>query len=68
MKKPHAVESHTFAGMEEAVKEQETAAAIHQGEELTARMLEPRPSISAKAGAMEDNSPLFYGKINPTLF
>lgn len=62
------VESHTFAGMETAVAEQATAAAIQQAEELTARMREPLKNISAQAGEMEENSPLFYGKINPTLF
>ena len=68
MKKPRPVESHTFAGMEEAVQAQAEAAAIQQAEELTARLLEARPSIDAKAGRMEEESPLFYGKINPTLF
>lgn len=54
--------------METAVADQATAAGIQQAAELTARMLEARPSISAKAGEMEERSPLFYGKINPTLF
>ena len=62
------VESHIFAGMETAVEEQAQAAAVYSGEELTKRMLEARPSIDARAGQMEENSPLFYGKINPTLF
>lgn len=66
--KPRPVESHIFAGMETAVAEQAQAAAVTQGEELTARMLEARPSISAKAGAIENDSPLFFGKVNPTLF
>jgi len=62
------VESHIFAGMETAVEEQAQAAAVYSGEELTKRMLEARPSIDARAGSMENDSPLFYGKINPTLF
>ena len=58
----------TFAGMETAVEEQSKAAGEKQAENLTAKLLEPRPSISAKAGDLERNSPLFYGKVEPTLF
>lgn len=68
MRRSKPVESHTFAGMEAAVAEQAAAAAVHQGEELTAMMRKPLADISAKAGAMEENSPLFYGKVTPTLF
>ena len=42
------VESHTFAGMETAVEEQSKAAAIYTAEELTKRLIEPRPAIDAK--------------------
>jgi hypothetical protein len=58
----------TFAGMETAVTEQAQAAAEYSAEELTARLLEPRKSIDAKTQAIENDSPLFYGVINPTLF
>lgn len=68
MRKPKPVESHTFAGMETAVTEQAQAAAVQQAEELTARLLEPLGDISGKAGRLEEDSPLFFGKINPTLF
>ena len=68
MRKAKPVESHTFAGMEQDVRLQSEAAAVHQAEELSAKLLEPRPSISAKAGEMERNAPLFYGKVEPTLF
>ena len=62
------VESHIFAGMEAAVEAQAEAAAIYSGQELTAKLLEPLGSIDSRAGLMEERSPLFYGKINPTLF
>jgi hypothetical protein len=69
VRKPRPVESHTFAGMETAVSEQATAAAIQQAEELTAKMREPLADISARAGKLERESPLFYGTgDNPTLF
>ena len=66
--KPRPVVSCTFAGMEAAVSEQAQAAAKLEAETLTAKMIEPRPSIDAAAGKMESDSPLFYGVINPTLF
>ena len=66
--KPRPVVSCTFAGMEAAVSEQAQAAAKLEAETLTARMIEPGPSIDAAAGKMESDSPLFYGVINPTLF
>ena len=54
--------------MESAVEAQAQAAAVYSGQELTERLLEPLGSIDSKAGEMEERSPLFYGKINPTLF
>lgn len=66
--KPRPVESHVFAGMEQAVEAQAEAAAVQTAAELTARLVEDRPSIDAKAGKMERDSPLFYGIIEPTLF
>ena len=68
MRKAKPVESRTFAGMEQDVRLQSEAAAVHQAEELSAKLLEPRASIDAKAGEMERTSPLFYGKVEPTLF
>lgn len=68
VKKPRPVESHTFAGMEAAVEEQAAAAAVYQGEELTAKMREPLANIDKATGDMEQNSPLFFGALHPTLF
>ena len=62
------VESHTFVGMETAVELQSKAAAAMQAEELTAEMLKPLGDINHRAGSMESDSPLFFGKVNPTLF
>ena len=62
------VESHTFAGMETAVELQSKAAAAMQAEELTAEMLKPLGNINHRTGSMENDSPLFFGKVNPTLF
>jgi hypothetical protein len=63
------VESHTFAGMETAVQAQTQSAAVYTAEQLTSKLLEPLGSISAKAGEMERNAPLFHGTgCNPTLF
>ena len=66
--KRRPVESHTFTGMETAVEEQSKAAAIQTAADLTAKLLEPRPSIDAAAGRMEQDAPLFYGTIHATLF
>jgi hypothetical protein len=66
--KRRPVESHTFAGMETAVELQSKAAAAMQAEELSAKLLEPLGNINHRAADMESDSPLFYGKVNPTLF
>ena len=66
--KSRPVESHTFAGMETAVELQSQAAAAMQAEELTAEMLKPLGNINHRAGSMENDSPLFFGKVKPTLF
>lgn len=60
--------SMTFAGMEEHVTAQDAAAGAYQAEELTAKMREPLKDISARAGAMERDAPLFYGRVDPLLF
>jgi hypothetical protein len=50
-----------FPGMEAADQGAEEARQQAQAAELTARLLEPRPSIDKKVGKMERESPLFYG-------
>lgn len=46
-----------------------SAMAQSEGEALTAKLREPAGDVSAKAGRMERDSPLFFGKgDNPTLF
>jgi hypothetical protein len=56
----------TLEGMENAPKEREVAIAEAAGLNLTARLLAPRPSISAKTGYIEQRSPLFAGsEANP---
>lgn len=63
------VESHTLPGMASAVEEQEASAAELSGEELTARMREPKADISKRSGELERKSPLFFGTgDNPSLF
>lgn len=50
-------------------KERELARQIQEAADLTAAMLEPKADISAKAGKMERESPLFYGTgENPTFW
>jgi hypothetical protein len=45
------------------------ARAITEGEELTVEMRQPGRDVSKKAGRIERDSPLFYGKgDNPLLF
>ena len=58
----------TFDGMEEAVALHSQAAAVLQAEELTAKLLEPLGNINHRAGEIERESPLFYGKVERTLF
>jgi hypothetical protein len=62
------VESLTFDGMAEDVRLHTEAAGEYQAEELTGKLLEPLGNINSRAGKMEAESPLFYGKVNPTLF
>lgn len=58
-----------FSGMETAIQEQANGAATVAGEDLTAKLHEPGKDISAAAGRMERDSPLFYGTgENPLLF
>lgn len=62
------VESHILPGMEQDVRAQADSAALVSGEELTKEFYQPLGDVSSKAGEMETNAPLFYGKVNPTLF
>ena len=49
--------------------ERVAALAQAEGEKLTEMLRSPKADVSRKAGAIERNSPLFYGKgDNPTLF
>ena len=58
-----------FDGMADAYEEQKTAAAQVNGETLTDQLRTPGKDISAAAGRMERDSPLFYGTgENPLLF
>ncbi len=58
-----------FPGMEAAARDAEEARQQAEAAELTARLLEPRPSIDERVGKMERESPLFYGTgDNPTLW
>ena len=67
-KRSKPVESHIFDGMAEAVQLQSEAAGEYQAEELTAKLLEPLGNINERAGKIERESPLFYGKVERTLF
>lgn len=67
-KRSKPVESYTFAGMETAVQDQAQASAVYQAEELAAEFKKPLGDIDRKAARMEEDSPLFFGKVNPTLF
>ncbi len=62
------VESHTFAGIEDAVRLHQAGAAELEAEELTAKLREPLGNIDSRAGDIEQNSPLFFGQVHPTLF
>jgi len=55
--------------METSDREGKEARQQVEAAELTARLIEPRPSIERRAGIMERESPLFYGTgDNPTLW
>jgi hypothetical protein len=55
--------------MEEAEREREEARGLMQRMELEETMRTVKADISAKAGEMERESPLFYGTSdNPTLW
>jgi len=63
------IDSHVLDGMSQHIEAQAEAVAELSGEELTAKLLEPKADVSAKAGNMERNAPLFFGTgDNPSLF
>jgi hypothetical protein len=56
-------------GMEAAEMEREEARGLMERMDLEERMRTVKADISAKAGEMERNAPLFYGTgSHPTLF
>jgi hypothetical protein len=62
-------DSRSFSGMEGADRERMEALAAAQAEELTAELRRPLADISAAAGQMERDAPLFFGTgDNPGLF
>jgi len=64
-----AIHSAALPGMETADADRATARQLAEAEELTAAMRTPKADISAKAGRIERESPLFFGTgANPTLF
>jgi hypothetical protein len=64
-----AIHSAALPGMETTDTDRETVRQLAQAEELTAAMRTPKADISAKAGRIERESPLFFGTGgNPTLF
>ena len=61
--------SLTLAGLETADADREKAAAQTMREEMETRLRSTRGDISARAGRLERESPLFWGTgDNPTLF
>jgi hypothetical protein len=65
----HPLHIMTLAGMETADSDRETARQVQQAEDLTAELRRPLGDVSAKAGKMEREAPLFFGRgDNPTLF
>jgi hypothetical protein len=62
-------DSLTFAGLETCDEDRAKAAALSMREEMETRLRSTRGDISAKAGRMERESPLFFGTgDNPGLF
>jgi hypothetical protein len=61
-------QAQPLPGFEQAIAEQEHAAAELSAEQLADKMREPFADVSKKTRAIENESPLFYGVINPTLF
>jgi hypothetical protein len=59
----------SLAGCEKVARERAEAFAAAEGERLTARLRSARGDVSARAGEIERESPLFFGTgENPGLF
>ena len=64
-----AIHAAALPGMESADTDRAAARQLAEAEELTAILRTPKADISAKAGQIERESPLFFGTgANPTLF
>jgi cytochrome c biogenesis protein ResB len=71
MRKPNDMRKweQFFEVMGNVAQDRAEARAEAEGQELTERMQQPGRSVSAKAGRMERESPLFFGTgENPGLF
>jgi hypothetical protein len=67
--RPFSEASYALAGMEGCDSERESAAGVATAQRLSERLRAPGRDVSADAGEMERNSPLFFGTgENPTLF
>jgi hypothetical protein len=67
--RPLSEASLALVGMESVTGDRAAALAVSEGESLSARLREPGGDVSAIAGRMERDSPLFFGKgDNPGLF
>lgn len=65
----HPLHIGTLAGMEGCDIDRAQAAAEQLGAELTEELRRPKADISASAGQIERDAPLFFGSgTNPTLF
>jgi len=65
----HPLHIMTLPGCETTDEDRAKALASSQREEMETRLRSSRGDISARAGDLERNSPLFYGQgNNPTLF
>lgn len=61
-----SLHTYTLPGMEDAPRERAQAEAVQQGQDLTARLLEPIRNIDSRTREIEQASPLFrYTAANP---
>ena len=66
--KRRPIESHPLPGMAQMIEALAEHAAAYSGAELTDKMRSPLADVSKMTREIENDSPLFYGTINPTLF
>jgi hypothetical protein len=65
----HPLHILTLQGMDSTDADREAARQVQQAQDLTAELRRPLADVSAKAGKMEREAPLFFGTgTNPTLF